>query len=172
MIGIKIQNLVWEKALLSLLGDKSEKYQRDHTYKIVITEPTENLQNNCATLILGQDITIPFSFETLQNQINQAQEPTFENKDFKWQSRTRQLLHKKSQQIIQLTEKESEIIAFLAEQPNYQASRETILQAVWHYQSNVHTHTLESHIYALRQKLAPNDDKLITLQNGVCSLIS
>jgi len=169
MIGIKVQNLVWEKALLDLFANEAEKYQEDHTYDIVISQG-ENI-HQCSTLILGRDIPLPFSFSLLTDKINKFQEAHFENNFFKWLPQTRQLIHKINKKIIQLTEKESQIIEFLAKKENHSATREEILRAVWHYQDDVCTHTLESHIYALRQKVTPDDVFLITLQNGIYSLI-
>ena len=53
---------------------------------------------------------------------------------------------------IRLTEKETSILRYLyrAGQP---VSRETLLHEVWGYNSGVTTHTLETHIYRLRQKI-------------------
>ena len=169
MIGIKVQNLIWEKALLGLLGVEAEKYQDNHLYDILISQ--EKKSNPCTTLILGKDIPIPFSFEVLKDKIAQAKNPQFENDFFKWLPQTRQLLQKKNKKIIQLTEKESEIIGFLAQCPQHKATKEKILQAVWHYQTDIHTHTLESHVYSLRQKIAPNTDHLIIAQDGIYTLI-
>lgn len=164
MIGIKTQNLIWEKALLDLLGSYGEKCQEDHTYDVIICQ--EKISDKC--LVLGKDIALPFRFETLKEKLAQIQGPEFENNTFKWMPQTRQLIHKQSQKIIQLTEKESEIIGFLAKCPHLQATKDEILHAVWHYQNDIHTHTLESHIYALRQKTAP--DQLIVAQEGIYKL--
>ena len=168
MIGIKVQNLVWEKALLELLNSQAEKYQKNHTYDAVISD--SNL-NDFPTLILGKDISLPFCFSQLKEKLTHIQESHFENDIFKWISQTRQLIRKKDKNVIQLTEKESEIIGFLARCPKHKATKEEILQSVWHYQNDIHTHTVESHIYALRQKLAPHADQLIIAQDSTYKLI-
>ena len=172
MIGIKIQNQVWESTLADLLGEKGEKYQDGRTYEIVITDNFRNTPKNQTTLVLGRDIGMPFTWENLQEKLFTLQQPNFQNKTFIWMPKNRQLIRRKNQMVIQLTQKESEIIAFLATRPDKKATREEILKAVWHYQDDVHTHTLESHIYALRQKLTPDDHQLITSQNSIYMLIS
>jgi DNA-binding response OmpR family regulator len=48
-------------------------------------------------------------------------------------------------------------------------SREILLQEVWRYNSGVTTHTLETHIYRLRQKVekdASNPSILVTEAGG------
>lgn len=167
MIGIKVQNLIWEKALLDLLAPDAEKYQENHSYGVVVSD--KKLTDKC--IILGKDVPVPFRFEVLKEKIIQIQGPEFKNEIFEWLPQMRQLIHKKSQNVIQLTEKESEIISFLAKCPQHRATKEEILQAVWHYQSDVHTHTLETHLYALRQKIAPDINQLITTQDGIYELI-
>ena len=66
MIGIKVQNLAWEKALLELLGASGEKYQENRTYDLVISDQKTSEKS----LILGKDITLPFRFESLKNKMN------------------------------------------------------------------------------------------------------
>jgi len=69
---------------------------------------------------------------------------------------------------VRLTDKETSILRFLcrAEQP---ASRETLLREVWGYNPGLTTHTLETHIYRLRQKIeldAANPTILVTDSRG------
>ncbi|MBS0248266.1 MAG: response regulator transcription factor [Proteobacteria bacterium] len=54
---------------------------------------------------------------------------------------------------VRLTEKETAILRFLYRAGQKPVSRETLLQEVWGYNSGVTTHTLETHIYRLRQKV-------------------
>ena len=57
---------------------------------------------------------------------------------------------------IRLTEKEAAILTFLLGAGGQPVSREILLSEVWGYNSKVTTHTLETHIYRLRQKIEPN----------------
>jgi len=54
---------------------------------------------------------------------------------------------------VRLDEKETAILRFLYRAGQLPVSRETLLQEVWGYNSGVTTHTLETHIYRLRQKI-------------------
>ena len=54
---------------------------------------------------------------------------------------------------IRLTEKENNILDFLYKNLGKVIKRETLLHEVWGYNSKVTTHTLETHIYRLRQKI-------------------
>jgi len=54
---------------------------------------------------------------------------------------------------LRLTEKETSILGYLYRAGERPASRERLLQEVWGYNSGVTTHTLETHIYRLRQKI-------------------
>src|SRR5476649_2446895 len=54
---------------------------------------------------------------------------------------------------VRLTEKETAILRYLYRAGQQPVSRETLLQEVWGYNSGVTTHTLETHIYRLRQKV-------------------
>src|ERR1700752_1036341 len=70
---------------------------------------------------------------------------------------------------VRLTEKENAILRFLYRAGQLPVSRETLLQEVWGYNSGVTTHTLETHIYRLRQKIekdAANPEILVTESGG------
>jgi DNA-binding response OmpR family regulator len=54
---------------------------------------------------------------------------------------------------VRLTEKETSILRYLFRAGQKPVPRETLLQEVWGYNSGVTTHTLETHIYRLRQKI-------------------
>ena len=63
------------------------------------------------------------------------------------------LINLSSEKRIRLTEKESSIIKYLFLSNSRVVKRETLLSEVWGYNSGVTTHTLETHIYRLRQKI-------------------
>jgi DNA-binding response OmpR family regulator len=70
---------------------------------------------------------------------------------------------------IRLTEKETAILRYLYRAGQRPVSREILLQEVWGYNSGVTTHTLETHIYRLRQKVerdAANPAILVTETGG------
>ena len=54
---------------------------------------------------------------------------------------------------VRLTDKETSILRYLYRAGQQAISRETLLQEVWGYNSGVTTHTVETHIYRLRQKI-------------------
>lgn len=64
---------------------------------------------------------------------------------------------------IRLTEKETAILRFLYRAGPKVVSRETLLHEVWGYNPAVTTHTLETHIYRLRQKIEADPAKAMLL---------
>ena len=60
------------------------------------------------------------------------------------------------QRKIRLTEKETNILKYLYRAGEKPVSREELLAEVWGYNAGVTTHTLETHIYRLRQKIEPD----------------
>tara|TARA_Y100000991_G_C21914784_1_gene323913 strand:- start:133 stop:852 length:720 start_codon:yes stop_codon:yes gene_type:complete len=67
-----------------------------------------------------------------------------------------------------LTEKETTILKFLYQAFPSDISKAHILAEVWGFQNTVSTHTLETHIYRLRQKISQLTDKqlVLTTENG------
>jgi hypothetical protein len=66
---------------------------------------------------------------------------------------------------VSLTDRETDILIHLARRRGHPAGREVLLKKVWRYQEGIDTHTLETHVYRLRQKIE-QQDILITEEAG------
>ncbi len=69
---------------------------------------------------------------------------------------------------IRLTEKEAAILKFLYRAGTHPVARQVLLNEVWGYNAAVTTHTLETHIYRLRQKIEPDPSnaRLLVTEGG------
>ena len=78
------------------------------------------------------------------------------------------LSHQESGKMLNLTEKENAIIRYLASKNGKTVGKDELLKQVWGYNELITTHTLETHIYRLRQKMGYVDEKqvLVTGRNG------
>ena len=75
---------------------------------------------------------------------------------------------------IRLTEKETHILKFLLRASDQVMSRDILLREVWGYNAHVTTHTLETHIYRLRQKIEPDPSnaRLLVTESGGYKLVT
>ena len=74
---------------------------------------------------------------------------------------------------IRLTETETSILNYLYWAGNRAVSREALLRDVWRYNAEITTHTLETHIYRLRQKIEkdPTRAEFLVTESGGYKLI-
>ena len=75
---------------------------------------------------------------------------------------------------LKLTEKETAILRFLLRAGGQAVPRETLLAEVWGYNPRVTTHTLETHIYRLRQKIErdPSQARVLLTEPGGYKLLA
>jgi DNA-binding response OmpR family regulator len=104
-------------------------------------------------------VTKPFRFAVLlariRAQLRQheaSEDAVFTIGPYTFRPSSKLLLNPKGNKV-RLTEKETSILRYLYRAGQRPISRETLLQEVWGYNSGVTTHTLETHIYRLRQKI-------------------
>lgn len=83
----------------------------------------------------------------------------------------RQITHEESREVVRLTEKECALLSYLA-QSQSPVSREELLASIWGYDARIDTHTLETHVYQLRRKLAPRhaDENFLVNEQGAYAL--
>jgi DNA-binding response OmpR family regulator len=80
----------------------------------------------------------------------------------------KQLLEPVKNRRIRLTDKEAAILKFLYRAAGKPVARQVLLNEVWGYNAAVTTHTLETHVYRLRQKIEPDPTvaKLLITEGG------
>jgi DNA-binding response OmpR family regulator len=104
-------------------------------------------------------VTKPFRFavllarvRTLLRQYETSEDAVFTIGPYTFRPSSKLLLNLNGSKI-RLTEKETSILRRLYRAGQRSVPRQTLLQEVWGYNSEVTTHTLETHIYRLRQKI-------------------
>jgi DNA-binding response OmpR family regulator len=80
----------------------------------------------------------------------------------------RQLVEAARNKRIRLTDKETAILKFLYRAAGKPVARQVLLNEVWGYNAAVTTHTLETHVYRLRQKIEPDPSisRLLLTEGG------
>ncbi len=140
-----------------------------------------------ADTILGLDagandyVTKPFRLGVLlarlRAQIRQherSDDAMFTIGPYTFQPAARLLVHNQdSNKKIRLTDKEGAILKYLYRIGDRTVSRDTLLDEVWGYNAGVTTHTLETHVYRLRQKIEedPSNARILVTAPGGYRLI-
>lgn len=137
-------------------------------------------QDADADTILGLEagandyVTKPFRFAVLLARIRaqlrqheQSEDATFQVGPYIFKPSQKVLVDDKGGKI-RLTEKETAIIRYLYRADRRVVTRDVLLEEVWGYNSGVTTHTLETHVYRLRQKIEPepSNARLIVTESG------
>jgi DNA-binding response OmpR family regulator len=135
-----------------------------------------------ADTILGLDsgandyITKPFRMNVLlarlRAQLRQhelSEDAVFTIGPYTFRPSAKMLIDESGRKKVRLTEKETAILKYLYRAGERTIGREILLNEVWGYNSGVTTHTLETHVYRLRQKIERDPTKaeiLVTEPGG------
>ena len=126
---------------------------------MLITQSDASNVDNKLTIEANEYITKPFKYPELLKSIklHLRQFERTEDKQYNLGSYlfkpNSKILEANGNKSIRLTEKENDILKFLYQNLETTVSREILLHEVWGYNSKVTTHTLETHVYRLRQKI-------------------
>jgi DNA-binding response OmpR family regulator len=124
-------------------------------------------------------VTKPFRFAVLLarirahlRQFDQSEDATFTIGPYTFKPAAKMLLEPDGKRV-RLTEKETAILKFLYRAGEKPITRDVLLHEVWGYNSGVTTHTLETHIYRLRQKMEKNpaSAELLVTEGGGYKLV-
>ena len=101
-------------------------------------------------------------------QHEQSEDAVFNIGPYTFRPAAKLMVHDETGRKVRLTEKEASILKFLYRAGNKAVSREVLLDQVWGYNAGVATHTLETHIYRLRQKIEvePGEASLLLTEPG------
>jgi DNA-binding response OmpR family regulator len=124
-------------------------------------------------------VSKPFRFAVLAARIHahlrsheQSEEAVYRIGPYTFRPSAKLLLDPRGKKI-RLTEKETNILKHL-HRSGSTVARETLLHEVWGYNPAVTTHTLETHIYRLRQKIEenPGQAQILVTESGGYRLVA
>jgi DNA-binding response OmpR family regulator len=159
----QIDLIIMDVGLPDIDGREAVRILRKNGFKAPIIMLTGH--DTDSDTILGLEsgandyVTKPFRFSVLlariRAQLRQheaSEDAVFTIGPYTFRSSSKLLLNPNGNKV-RLTEKETSILRYLYRAGEQPVPRETLLGDVWGYNSGVTTHTLETHIYRLRQKI-------------------
>ncbi|NVK35253.1 MAG: response regulator transcription factor [Rhodobacteraceae bacterium] len=178
-----IDLLLMDVGLPDIDGREAVKLLRKNGFKAPVIMLTGH--DGDSDTILGLEagandyVTKPFKFAVLLARIRahlrqheQSEDATFAIGQYSFRPSAK-LMHDQEGGKVRLTEKETSILKFLFRAGEKPVSRDILLHEVWGYNSGVTTHTLETHIYRLRQKIErdPSNAELLVTEAGGYKLV-
>ena len=175
--------VVFDVGLPDMDGREAVRSLRKGGFRTPIIMLTGN--DTDADQILGLDagandyVTKPFKFAVLLARIRsqlrqheQSEDAVFSIGPYSFKPAAKLLNDDKGGKI-RLTEKETSILKYLYRSGDKVVPRETLLHEVWGYNAGVTTHTLETHIYRLRQKIEkdPSSAEILITEAGGYKLV-
>ncbi|MDE3827055.1 response regulator transcription factor [Sinorhizobium meliloti] len=176
--GRQVDLLIMDVGLPDMDGREAVKLLRKGGFRAPIIMLTGH--DTDSDTILGLEagandyVTKPFRFAVLLARIRaqlrqheQSEDATFNVGPYTFKP-SQKLLTMENGQKIRLTEKEAAIIRYLYRADQKVVTRDVLLEEVWGYNSGVTTHTLETHVYRLRQKIErdPSNAEILVTENG------
>lgn len=181
--GERIDLVILDVGLPDMDGREACKILRKSGLKAPVIMLTGNTADS--DVILGLDagandyVLKPFKFAVLLARIRaqlrqheQSEDAVFAIGRYSFKPASKVLVDDDGKRI-RLTEKEASILKYLYRAGEKVVTRDVLLHEVWGYNAGVTTHTLETHIYRLRQKIEndPSSAELLVTEMGGYKLI-
>ena len=181
--GAHLDLMLLDVGLPDMDGREAVKIMRREGFKSPIIMLTA--QDSDSDQILGLEsgandyVTKPFRFSVLLarmraalRQHDQSEDVVFTIGPYSFQPAAK-MLESTDGNKVRLTDKETNILKYLYRQGPKTITREVLLKEVWGYNNRVTTHTLETHIYRLRQKIErdPSNARLLVTEEGGYRLV-
>lgn len=178
-----IDLILLDVALPDIDGREACKILRKNGFKGPVIMLTG--QDSDADMILGLEsgandyVVKPFKFAVLLARIRaqlrqheQSEDAVFAIGHYTFKPAAKTLVDEAGSKI-RLTEKETSILKYLYRAGEKVVTRDVLLHEVWGYNAGVTTHTLETHIYRLRQKIEkdPSNSEILVTETGGYKLV-
>ncbi|MGF1650055.1 MAG: response regulator transcription factor [Hyphomicrobiaceae bacterium] len=175
--------VILDVGLPDIDGREACKMLRKAGFKSPILMLTGNASD--ADMILGLEsgandyVTKPFKFAVLLARIRaqlrqheQSEDAVFTLGPYTFKPASKLLVDANGSKI-RLTEKETAILKYLYRAGERVVTRDVLLHEVWGYNAGVTTHTLETHVYRLRQKIErdPSNAEILVTETGGYKLV-
>ena len=147
--------IISDQSALKFLGKKNLDNDIKKIYLINDTKDS-NAKSHIKSEIITTNLPVHVNdfFDRVTNDITQEirkNQNIINFNTFNYDFHARSLFNEKNS--LRFTEKENEIFSCLLNYKNKPVSKKQLLKDIWQYDDQIDTHTLETHIYALRKKL-------------------
>jgi DNA-binding response OmpR family regulator len=181
--GDHIDLVLMDVGLPDMDGREGVRIMRKHGFKSPVIMLTAN--DTDSDTVLGLEagandyVAKPFRFAVLLarvrahlRQYEASEDAQFNVGPYVFRPGGKVLITEKGSKI-RLTEKETSILRYLYRAGQRVVQRDVLLQEVWGYNAAVTTHTLETHVYRLRQKIEkdPGHAKILVTDSGGYKLV-
>ena len=144
-------------------------------YLIILSDKeSSNLNINKSEVVLlvkpFKIINLLLEIEKLLSLKNYYKNNIFLTSKLKFLPYQKVIINLKTKKKQHLTEKENKLLFYLYDNKKVQITKNDLLSSIWGLSENVNTHTLETHIYRLKQKLykvEPEVSFLLSNPNGL-----
>ena len=141
-------------------------YDRNHSYFNMTEKQITLLEKPFKVSHLLKELEKLLSRKTYQNS------DIFLMNDLKFLPYEKLLINLNSKNKEHLTEKENKLLLYFCSNKNIELTKKDLLSSIWGVSESINTHTLETHIYRLKQKLIklePKSSFLLLNNNGLYS---
>jgi DNA-binding response OmpR family regulator len=181
--GDHVDLVIMDVGLPDMDGREGVKLMRRNGFKSPIIMLTAN--DTEADTVLGLEagandyVAKPFRFAVLLarvrahlRQYEASEDAQFNIGPYVFRPGAKMMITEKGGKI-RLTEKETAILRYLYRAGQRVVQRDVLLQEVWGYNAAVTTHTLETHVYRLRQKIEkdPGNARILVTDAGGYKLV-
>ncbi len=181
--GDHVDLVLMDVGLPDMDGREAVRLMRKNGFKSPVIMLTAN--DSEADTVLGLEagandyVTKPFRFAVLLarvrahlRQYEASEDAQFNLGPYVFRPGAKVLVTEKGSKI-RLTEKETSILRYLYRAGQRVVQRDVLLQEVWGYNAAVTTHTLETHVYRLRQKIEkdPGNARILVTDAGGYKLV-
>lgn len=131
---------------------------------------TENKENDILNIYVKKPFSLMSFLDVLRaanNNLDNSADGYLTFNDYELRPNLREIVDIQSGDVIKLTEREIDILKYLYKNQGHYVSKSDLQRNVWKYNEEVATHTIETHIYRLRQKVEQKGGRrLIITENG------
>lgn len=143
---------------------------------IIYLSDNTNIEPDYLDIMLKKPIKLTELLDIIQaanHRLDNSQKGFLNFNRYELHPKQKELVDLVSGKIIKLTEKEVDVIKYLYKNFDKYVSKSDLQTHVWQYNEDVATHTIETHIYRLRQKIESESSRpLIITENGAYKLVT
>ena len=135
---------------------------------ILTTNPTLFIEDKL-NIIIKKPFSLSYFIDILHaanNKLDNSEDGYVFFNNYELRPNKKEIIDTLSNNVYKLTEKEVNIIKYLYKFKDNYISKNDLQKNVWQYSEDVATHTIETHIYRLRQKVETDENRKIIITNN------